>query len=216
VPGATFSTLIIDWAGTVTVPMHEMFISAAKELDYSDSDIAAAFGRVFAEYLLTEDSPVHQAERGEIDDDDLRDFVDEKAPGVGRLFEPSSPSFFHGADRPEMIGLLEELRDANITVVLATNNFRSAQDLLASRYLDNGLAAALVNSAMVGVRKPEPEFYELCVEVAGVDADQVVFVDDQERNLLPAKELGMYTVLVGNDATQAIAEIRYLLLGSAT
>jgi putative hydrolase of the HAD superfamily len=207
------NTLVIDWAGTLTVPMHELFATAAHQLGYGDDDIAVAFAGL-AEYLLADDSPVHRAERGEIDDDDLRDFIDSKAPGVGRIFDPTGPSFLHGADRPEMTALLEDLIEADVTVILATNNFRSAQEVLATRYLESGLVSALVNSALVGVRKPDPAFYLLCLEAAGVPAAEVVFLDDQERNLVPARELGMHTELVGTDATAAVAAARRLLLGS--
>lgn len=211
-PAGPFTTVLIDWAGTVTVPMHEMLISAARELEMSDEQIGAAFNGL-AEYFVSADSPIHKAERGEIDDDELGDFIDGKVPGSsGLLLDPSGPSFLNGADRPEMIALLEDLRDADLTVILATNNFRVAQELLARRYLDTGLVAAVVNSAMIGTRKPEPRFYGMALEAADASAAETVFLDDQDVNLAPASDLGMRTILVGSDPTEAIAETRTLLL----
>lgn len=211
-PAGPFTTVLIDWAGTVTVPMHEMLISAARELEMSDEQIGAAFNGL-AEYFVSADSPIHKAERGEIDDDELGDFIDGKVPGSsGLLLDPSGPSFLNGADRPEMIALLEDLRDADLTVILATNNFRVAQELLARRYLDTGLVAAVVNSAMVGARKPEPRFYGIALEAANSTAAETVFLDDQDVNLAPAKDLGMRTILVDTDPSEAIAEARTLLL----
>lgn len=207
-----FSTVLIDWAGTVTVPMHEMLIGAARELGMSDEQIGEAFSGL-AEYFTSTDSPIHQAEKGEIDDDELADFIDSKVAGSSRLLlDPAGPSFLNGADRPEMLSLLEDLRDADLTVVLATNNFRVAQELLARRYLDAGLVSAVVNSAMVGARKPEPRFYGIALEAADADPAETVFLDDQEVNLGPASDLGMRTILVGADPASAIAEARALLL----
>lgn len=209
----TIDAVLMDWAGTITVPMHEMVIAAATELGFSQDDIGTAFAEL-AEYFLSDDSPIHQAERGEIDDDELADFLESKAPGSSKLLlDPAGPSFLNGADRPEMITLLEDLRSADIAVILATNNFRIAQDLLATRYLDAGLVAAIVNSAMIGSRKPDPKFYGFAVEAAGVDPTFALFVDDQEVNLAPARDLGMATVLVGADPSVAISEIRSLVLG---
>lgn len=207
-----FTTVLFDWAGTITVPMHEMLIAAARELGMSDEQIGDAFTGL-VEYFSSTDSPIHQAERGEIDDDELAEFIDGKVPGSSRLLlDPAGPSFLNGADRPEMMSLLEDLRDADLTVVLATNNFRVAQELLARRYLDTGLVSAVVNSAMVGTRKPEPRFYGIALEAADADPTQTVFLDDQEVNLGPANDLGIRTILVGADPTAAIDEARTLLL----
>lgn len=211
-PTDRFEAVLIDWAGTITVPMHEMVSAAASELGFSQDDLTRAFAGL-AEYFLSDDSPIHQAERGQIDDDDLAEFLDEQVPGASRLiFATDAPSFLNGADRPEMITLLEDLYAADVTVVLATNNFRTAQDLLATRYLDTGLVAAIVNSALIGHRKPEPRFYEIALEAAGVEPGQALFVDDQSVNLEPARQLGLGTVLVADELSHSINRIRAAVL----
>jgi putative hydrolase of the HAD superfamily len=44
--------------------------------------------------------------------------------------------------------------------------------------------------------KPKPEAYRNAIQIADVDSPQnCLYIDDQERNLLPAKALGMTTVL---------------------
>ena len=207
-----FEGVLFDWAGTITVPMHEMVTTAASELGFSSDDLARAFAGL-AEYFLSDNSPIHQAERGQIDDDDLANFIDEQVPGASRLLlATDGPSFLTSADRPEMLGLLEDLRDADVTVVLATNNFRLAQDLLATRYLDSGLVSAIVNSALIGHRKPEPQFYEIALEAAGVMAHEALFVDDQTTNLAAARTLGLGTVLMGDDLAASISRIRAAVL----
>lgn len=199
--------LLIDWAGTITVPMRQMMSLAADELGFSKEDVAKAFGGL-AEYMAGDDSIFHQAERGEVDDDVLRDFIEEKAPGAGRLFDPTGPSFFNAPDRPEMIELLEQLRDADITVVIATNNFASIQDLLAQRYLDSGLVSAIVNSALVGARKPDAEFFQICLEAFELDPAEALFVDDMAHNVEAAETLGIPSLLAGSDSADTIAGIR--------
>jgi putative hydrolase of the HAD superfamily len=47
------------------------------------------------------------------------------------------------------------------------------------------------------VNKPEPGAYTRALELIGAQAAECVFVDDSRRNLLPARALGMLTVLVG-------------------
>mgnify|MGYP005855894763 CR=1 FL=1 len=49
--------------------------------------------------------------------------------------------------------------------------------------------------------KPDPEAYRRALEILGAEGVECVIVDDNVRNLAPAKELGMITVLVSNDET---------------
>ena len=64
----------------------------------------------------------------------------------------------------------------------------------------------IVESSVVGVRKPEVRFYELALEAAGCDAADVVYLDDLGINLKPARAMGMQTIKVV-DADAARAEL---------
>lgn len=46
-----------------------------------------------------------------------------------------------------------------------------------------------------GMRKPDPEVYKHVLNEIGVKAHEAIFVDDLEENLIPARALGMNTVL---------------------
>ena len=45
----------------------------------------------------------------------------------------------------------------------------------------------IVESSKVGIRKPEPAFYELACELLAVDPPACVFLDDLGINLKPAR-----------------------------
>jgi putative hydrolase of the HAD superfamily len=69
----------------------------------------------------------------------------------------------------------------------------------------------VVDSAFVGMRKPEPEIFELTLERLGdVGAEECVFVDDVEVNCEAARSLGMRAVRF-HDSEQAIREIEATL-----
>ncbi|WP_329185933.1 HAD-IA family hydrolase [Actinacidiphila glaucinigra] len=57
------------------------------------------------------------------------------------------------------------------------------------------LADDVVNSALVGVAKPDRRIYEIAAERAGAPIDRCLFVDDREENITAATELGMATML---------------------
>jgi putative hydrolase of the HAD superfamily len=52
--------------------------------------------------------------------------------------------------------------------------------------------------------KPRPEAYQLALELAGApDPRTCALLDDSTRNLAPAKEMGFFTILVGQNGTHA-------------
>ena len=68
----------------------------------------------------------------------------------------------------------------------------------------------VVESSVVGCRKPERRFYELTLERLGVEARDAVLLDDLGINLKPAREMGMTTIKVV-DPGEAIAELEDVL-----
>lgn len=66
----------------------------------------------------------------------------------------------------------------------------------------------IVDTVAVGYRsKPDPAVYPLALQTAGVgDTESCLFLDDQAANLEPARQLGIHTVLVGNQAPNPAAE----------
>ena len=68
----------------------------------------------------------------------------------------------------------------------------------------------VVESSQVGVRKPEPRFYEIALERLGIEPFEAVFLDDLGINLKPARDLGMATIKVGDPAV-ALAELSEIL-----
>ncbi len=208
-----YQAIIFDWAGTITIPLLDAVLHSAGEIGFTADDLTKAFSGLSG-YFNDPDSIFHRAEIGEIDDDELRAHLDEIAEGASQLFESEPPSIFHAANRPEMVELLEELAETDALVVLATNNFVTGQDILAARYLESGLVQAIVNSALVGMRKPNPAFFSLILETFELEPSDVLVVDDLEANLEVARDLGMGTVLVGNDTPAAVDEIKRLVNGT--
>lgn len=47
----------------------------------------------------------------------------------------------------------------------------------------------------VGIRKPHPGVYKAAIEKIGVKPEEIVFIDDKEKNLPPAETLGMSVLL---------------------
>ena len=104
----------------------------------------------------------------------------------------------------EMLAALASLRRGGIRIGVLSNSCGAGDfDPYAGYHLSD-LADVVVISDQVGMRKPEPEIYQLTVDQLGVAPAACVFVDDTAVNLPPAEALGMRTVHhTGTSATLA-------------
>jgi putative hydrolase of the HAD superfamily len=68
----------------------------------------------------------------------------------------------------------------------------------AERLLESSFDAVIV-SCEVGVAKPDPRIYQICLSQLGVDADRTLFVDDRLENLEAAAKLGIRTLHFGSE-----------------
>ena len=118
-----------------------------------------------------------------------------------------------GSVRPEMEAALDAVIAAGYITACLTNNVVS-DDTGETKRPDVAQVMAkfdhVVESSKVGVRKPEPRFYEIACELAGVEPAECVFLDDLGINLKPARAMGMQTIKVAKPAP-AIAELSALL-----
>jgi putative hydrolase of the HAD superfamily len=73
-----------------------------------------------------------------------------------------------------------------------------------------GLFDVVIESSRIGVRKPEPRFFELACGQLGIAPPQAVYLDDLGTNLKPARAMGMHTIKVVDPAI-AIAELESVL-----
>jgi len=70
----------------------------------------------------------------------------------------------------------------------------------------------VVDSSQVGMRKPNPAIFRLTLErLGGLAPERTVFLDDSEGNVNAARSLGIQTVHVRGDISEAIAELDALL-----
>ena len=69
-----------------------------------------------------------------------------------------------------------------------------------------GLFDHVIESAKIGLRKPDRRIYQMMVDALDADPRRCAYLDDLGVNLKPAREMGMTTIKVLN-ASQALAEL---------
>jgi len=92
------------------------------------------------------------------------------------------------------IGVLQQLRRQGLPMVLVSNFYGNVEVVLHEFGFD-GLFDRVVESAVVGIRKPDPQIFTLGVEALGLQADEVVVVGDSiDKDILPAHQAGCHTI----------------------
>ena len=112
--------------------------------------------------------------------------------------------------RPEMVEALRRIKSKFKTGCITNNLPANAIGSAGGRTLYIAEVMALfdhvIESAKIGLRKPDPRIYRMMVEALGVDPKRCVYLDDLGVNLKPARAMGMTTIKVLN-AAQALAEL---------
>jgi len=119
-------------------------------------------------------------------------------------------SLLQGDLRPEMVEALKRIKAQFKTGCITNNLPANAIGSMTGRSLYIAEVMVLfdhvIESAKIGLRKPDPQIYKMMVETLKVDPKTCVYLDDLGVNLKPAREMGMTTIKVTSGA-QAIAEL---------
>src|SRR2546427_12994759 len=110
--------------------------------------------------------------------------------------------------RPRMLAAVRTIRERGLRAGALTNNW-----VAEGRRPTDGLRAhfdVFVESAVVGLRKPDPRIYELVCRELRVPPSRPAFLDALGMNLKPARALGMVTIKV-DDPDRALRELSALL-----
>lgn len=112
--------------------------------------------------------------------------------------------------RPEMVEALRRIKAKFRTGCITNNLPANAIGSAGGRTLYIAEVMALfdhvIESAKIGLRKPDPKIYRMMVDALSVDPAACIYLDDLGVNLKPAREMGMTTIKVVS-AEQALAEL---------
>ena len=116
-----------------------------------------------------------------------------------------------GSIRENMVSFLRELK-SDFKLGCITNNVKSSSQENTDNETEEAMSIFdhVIESSLVGIRKPNPDIYIMSCVALNVSPDQCIYLDDLGINLKPARELGMTTIKV-IQPEDAIQEVRNLL-----
>ncbi|MCP4005659.1 MAG: HAD family phosphatase [bacterium] len=113
--------------------------------------------------------------------------------------------------RPVMVSAIAAIRSKGLGVAALTNNWVNDEPVEESQAHNvRPLFDVFVESAVLGLRKPDPRIYQHTCSELDVSPSDAVFLDDIGRNLKAARELGMHTIKVDEPET-ALRELAGVL-----
>jgi epoxide hydrolase-like predicted phosphatase len=203
--------VISDFGGVLTTSMRDGFVAYEQHSGISAEQLGTAMGTIWARDGA---HPLFELETGRITEaafvtalgDELSAQLDREV----RLDDLGEVYFQHLHPNDRAIQYMRSLRDRGYRLAICTNNVREWEPLWRSMLPVDEIFDVVVDSAFVGLRKPEPEIYALTLERLGAPAASTVFVDDIELNCKAATELGLRAVHF-RDTEQAIEDIEAAL-----
>jgi epoxide hydrolase-like predicted phosphatase len=162
------------------------------------------------------DHPWHRLERGEIPLRQARDAILDLGRSQHDL-EVDIYRFFNdmprdGGIRQQLVERVRHLRRDGYSTALLTNNIREFGQAWRAMLPVEELFDLVVDSSEEGVRKPDHAIFRLTLErLGGVPPRRALFLDDFEGNLIAAEAVGMQTIHVGTDISEAIDDLDRLL-----
>lgn len=171
---------------------------------------------VFGPYDQDTDHPWHRLERGEIALMAAAEQIKAVAAEEGLDLELSEMFGSMGGSgvRTDMVDKAIEIRRAGYRTGLITNNIKEFSDGWRAMIPVDEMFEVIVDSSAVGIRKPDPRIYQMCLDQLGVAAERSVFLDDAPGNIAAAEALGITGILVEDDHAPAMAELDRLLAES--
>ena len=150
-------------------------------------------------------------ERGEVSLDAFYPLFDAECAAAGHPLSARAMMeriAIEAQPRPRMLAAIRSIRARGLRTAALTNNWIG--DGTRERDWLGDVFEVVVESAVEGLRKPDPRIYQVALARLGVAAAETIFLDDIGRNLKPARELGMMTIKV-DDEVQALDELAQAL-----
>jgi putative hydrolase of the HAD superfamily len=197
--------VIWDFGGVLTTSPFEAFARFEKERGFPidiirNTNAANHLENAWAKF-----------ERAEVDVETFdRLFAEESRHFGAEVRGKEVLPLLQGDLRPEMVEALKRIKAKCKTGCITNNLPANAMGSSSGRTLYVAEVMALfdhiIESAKIGLRKPDPRIYRMMIEALKVDPAKCVYLDDLGVNLKPARGMGMRTIKVVT-AAQGIAEL---------
>lgn len=193
-------TIFFGWGGVVADdPGDDFLAKLLRKVGASDGQIQEIFQSYMRRFM-----------RGEISE---ADYWNELRVNYGFTIQDSISDEFKKwnglAANEDVLALVDEAKAKGWQVAILSNVIEPTYNVLeAAGFYDK--FDITIASCKEGFAKPDIEIYKIALEKLNAAADESVFIDDKQSNLIPAETLGFKTILAENPE-QIIRDIKNIL-----
>ena len=199
--------VVCDFGGVLTAPLERSFAQIHDALGVAPRDFGTAIERATARDGR---NPLFAVEVGAISEAEFVAALEgalEELLGRRVALDGFAARYMGALDpNAELLDHLRRLRERGVRLALCTNNVREWEPLWRAKLPVDELFETVVDSAFVGVRKPDPAIFAIVLERLGLEAAECAFLDDLAVNVDAARALG-FAAIRFRDNAQAIAEL---------
>ena len=204
----TYKAVIWDFGGVITSSPFEAFNNFEKENNLPMDIIRT---------INSENSDINAWAKFEKNDISVNEF-DElfKNEASNKGFDITGKQIIKllsGKIRPFMVDFLNELK-GNYKLGCITNNVQTDKNDKKNHSKEVSKVMSLfdnvIESSLVGIRKPDPRIYYMSCEALDVLPESCIYLDDLGINLKPARAIGMTTIKV-TDPNIAVSQVKNFL-----
>jgi putative hydrolase of the HAD superfamily len=206
--------IISDFGGVLTTPLFHAFAAVQEANGIAFETLGRAMWRATQE---RGENPLFGLERGELSEPEFLGVLEDALEAeAGRRvdFRDFAERYFAALEaNDEMIAYLRGLKqERGLRLAMLTNNVREWEPRWRAMLPVDELFETVVDSAFVGMRKPELEIYTLTLDRLALPPSACVFIDDVDVNCDAARELDIHAVHF-RDTEQAIRDVEAILDG---
>lgn len=200
--------IVCDFGGVLTSPLQEAFTAWERLSGVPLSALGTAMT------TLTERTgrhPLYELECGRVTEAAFQaDLAAQMTVDLGRevTMDGFTETYFANLHpNAELLDYLTVLRGEGVPLALLTNNVREWGPYWRAMFPVDDLFEVVVDSAYVGIRKPDEEIYRMTCERFGRPPEACAFIDDFAHNCEAAAAVGLHPVWYQGDVPATIAAV---------
>ncbi len=161
-----------------------------------------------------DDAPGEVSRRMDTGQINVEQFLDELASIAGQTAQEIRSEFAaYTAINADVVSYIRELRDSYLAALVSNADAHFLRDVIAKNGLDDVFDELFISSE-IGFAKPDPEFFAHVLDQLDVEPREVLFIDDQEKNVQAAEQCGIQSV-VFTSADDLRSEVRSILTSNS-
>lgn len=116
---------------------------------------------------------------------------------INKTLEPKRPFI------EKTLSIIQQLKEKGYKLFILSNFSAEAYEIFVAQNTFFNYFDAKMFSFQVGAIKPEPEIYKKLLEKHGLIADECLFIDDMEKNVRAAQQIGIHALIFKEECIEA-------------